>query len=212
MRGRDRQANARRSSSEEGRSWRGALGGRAYSQAAASWQRQLRKERSGLHSIPSKCLSSSHTEGGSVLKARAPGGTVTAVEVCHGGGLRPLRLFGPVSSPSSAALRPASTAQCQETREPQMRSSLLSLLPSIWFSFIFPFTAASLCILRPLPVPWFSKHQHIHSLRHKGPYRTRKSQSSTSLIWPLAKANTTPLPHVLTKRLPTKRLPEFQRS
>lgn len=67
---------------------------------------------------------------------------MTAVEVCHGGGLRPLWLFGPVSSPSSAALRPASTAQCQETREPQMRSSLLSLLPSVWFSFIFPFTVA----------------------------------------------------------------------
>lgn len=31
---------------------------------------------------------------------------------------------------------------------------------------------SSLCILEPLPILWSSKHQHIHSLRPKGPFRT----------------------------------------
>lgn len=63
-------------------------------------------------------------------------------------------------------------------------------------------TAASLCALRPLPVLWSSKHQHIHSLRHTWPSRTPRGQSSASFIWPLAKATTTLLPRVLTKSLP----------
>lgn len=75
----------------------------------------------------------------------------------------------------------------------------LILTLCLWFA---SHTAAFLCVLRPLPVLWSSKHQHIHSLRHTWPSRTPRGQSSASFIWPLAKATTTLLPHVLTKSLP----------